>query len=170
VKFRIAGAAVAATSALVLSGMSASPADAARCVSGAEVRDQVSAFVQTLRDDVKSQDARTAVKGALVESVKTARGAKADSAEERQILGEEISALAKQLEDAPGLVERKALIAEIHALQEQKRADRLTRADVKEIKTDLRSLKRAIVAKTDHVAEGRAVADFFHALMDQFNC
>ena len=168
-KSRLIAATAVAASALVPLTVVA-PADAARCVSGAEVRTQVSAFVHSLRDDVTSPDARTAVRGAFVESVKAARGVKADTAEKRKGLGQEISVLATQLKDAPGLVERKALIAQIHALQEQKRADEVTVEDVEAIAADLRKVRRAIVAKTDTGGEGQQVREFVHALMAQFDC
>jgi hypothetical protein len=146
------------------------PADAARCVSGADVRQQVSTFVRGLHDDV-APAARTAVKGAFVESVKAARGAKADTPQENRGLGKEISALARQLKDAPGLVERKALIAEIHALQDQKKANHVKHGEVvATIRADVAKVGRAIAKKTDSKAEGRQVAAFVHQLMAQFNC
>jgi hypothetical protein len=161
---------LAASAATLVPVASAGPADAARCVSGSQVRQQVSTFVHSLRDDVTSAPARAAVRGAFVESVKAARGAKADTPKEKKGLGKEISALANQLKDAETLVERKAIIAEIHALQEQKRAGEVTTEDVESIKTDLAKVKRAIVAKTDSKGEGKQVAAFVHALMAQFDC
>jgi hypothetical protein len=170
-KSRIATAAVASVFALLTTGVvSAAPADAARCVSGADVRGQVAAFVHSLRDDVALTAARKATKHALVESVKAARGAKADTPEERRGLGEEISALARQLKDATNNVERKALIAQIHALQLEKRESRTTHEDVKALKSDVRALGRAIAKKTDTHGEGRQVAAFVHDLMAQFAC
>lgn len=148
----------------------ASPADAARCVSGEEIRQQVATFVHDLRDDVRSADARAAVRGAFVESVKAARGAKAETPAERRALGEQISALTRQLEDAPGLVERKALIAQIHALQEQKREGRASAGDLRELEADVRAVKRAIAAKVDTPSEGRQVAAFVRDLIGQFDC
>ena len=164
----VAGVAVAAcaTTPVVISA----PADAARCVSGEEIRQQVATFVHGLRDDVRSPAARAAVRRAFAESVEAARGAKARTAEERRGLGEQISALAKQLEDAPGLVERKALIAAIHALQEQKRQDRVSAGDVAELEAKVRAVKRAIAAKVDTPREGRQVAAFVHDLLEQFDC
>ena len=159
-------AAAAATAPVVLN----TPAEAARCVSGAEIRQQVATFVHGIRDDVRSADARVAVRGAFVESVKAARGVKAQTPAERRELGEQISALAKQLEEAPGLVERKALVAEIRALQEQKRQDRVSGSDIRELEADVRAVKRAIVAKVDTWREGRQVAAFVHDLIDQFDC
>jgi hypothetical protein len=168
-KTRILAVAVAAAATLVPT-LAASPADAARCVSGAEVRRQVSGFVHSIRDDVESPSARAAVRGAFVESVKAAKGAKADTPKEKKGLGKEISALARTLKDAETLVERRAIIAEIHALQEQKRADEVTSDDVDSLQADVKKVKRAIVKKTDTVGEGRQVAEFVHALMAQFDC
>jgi len=167
VQLLVAGVvAAAATAPVVVSA----PAEAARCLSGTEVRQQVATFVHGLRDDVKASDARVAARGAFVESVEAARGVKAETPEERRGLGEQISALARQLRNAPGLVERKALIAEIHALQEQKRQDHVSASDVRELKSDVKAVKRAIIAKVDTRAEGRQVAAFVHDLMDQFSC
>jgi hypothetical protein len=146
------------------------PADAARCLSGAEVRQQVSTFVHGLRDDVGSLDARVAARGAFVQSVRAARGVKADTAAERRELGDQIAALAQQLDEAPGLVERKALVALIHALQEQKRQDRVTPRDVDELESDLRAVRRAILKRVDTRREARQVATFVRELMAQFDC
>lgn len=160
--------AVASTAAPVVVGTGS--AEAARCVSGAEVRQQVATFVHGLRDDVKSSAARVAVRGAFVQSVRAARGVKAQTPQERQALGDEISALAKQLKAATNVVERKALIAEIRALQEQKQKGHVTASDVREIKADVAAVKRAIIAKVDTQAEGQQVAAFVHNLMAQFDC
>jgi len=169
-KFRsvvVAVVAVASTAGLVVVS---APAQAARCVSGAEVRQQVATFVHSLRDDVKSSHARTAVRGAFVQSVRAARGVQADTPQERNALGKQISALATQLKDATNLVERKALIAEIHALQQQKQHGPVTSSDVRELKTNVRAVKAAITARVNTQAEGRQVATFVHALMAQFDC
>lgn len=168
-RFRVL-AAVLSAAAIALPVAATAPADAARCVSGAEVRNQVSRFVRDLRDDVTSRAARDAVRGAFVESVRAARGVKARTPTERKGLGEQISALARQLADAQSLVERKALIAEIHALQEQKRADRVTRRDLARLRADVTGVRRALVAAVDTKAEGRQVAAFAHELMAQFTC
>ncbi len=169
-KIRSLVATVVATASATVPFAMSTPAEAVRCVSGAEVRQQVATFVHGLRDDVGSTDARAAVRGAYVESVKAARGVKAKTPEERRDLGERIAALAKQLEDALGRVERKALIAEIHALQEQKRQDRVSGRDIRQLETDVRAVKRAIIAKVDTRREGRQVAAFVRDLMAQFDC
>jgi hypothetical protein len=147
-----------------------SPADAARCLSGAEIRQQVATFVHSLRDDVRSPDARVAVRGAFVQSVRAARGVKAETAAERRELGDQIAALAVQFDDAPGLVERKALVAEIHALQEQQRQDRVSRSDVRELEADVRAVKRAILTRVDTRREGQQVAAFVRDLIAQYDC
>jgi hypothetical protein len=69
-----------------------------------------------------------------------------------------------------GRVERTALIAEIHALQEQKRQDRVSGRDIRQLKTDMRAVQRAIIAKVDTRREGRQVAAFVRDLMAQFDC
>ena len=156
--------------ALVVPVTAAAPASAARCVSGADIRQQVSTFVHSLRDDVKSPEARSSAKAAFVQSVKAARGAKADTASEKAALGQEIAALAKQLKNATNLVERKALIAEIHALQDQKKSAATTSDDVQTLRTDIHRLGRSIQHRTNTAVEDKQVADFVHNLLAQFDC
>lgn len=163
----VAMVAIAAAAGLVVVS---APAQAARCVSGAEVRQQVATFVHSLRDDVKSSQARTAVRGAFVQSVRAARGVKADTPQQQNALGKQISALATQLKHATNLVERKALIAEIRALQVQKQHGPVTARDVQDLKAHVRAVKAAISAKVNTPAEGRQVAAFVHNLMAQFDC
>lgn len=167
-RLAVVGALAAAltTTPLVLT----SPAQAAPCVSGAEVRQKVATFVQSLRDDDTSAAARAALRSAFVESVRTARGAKADTPAERRGLGQEISALARQLRDSDDLVERKALIAEIHALQEQKRGDGVSGADVRRLANDVRAARRAIIGRVDTERERNQVSAFARTLIDQFDC
>lgn len=164
--------AAGAVCALTLTGttLAAAPADAARCLSGADVRGKVAAFVHSLRDDVASASARRETKHALVTSLRTARGAQADTGEERSELGQQIAALAKQLKDTSNVVERKALVEQIHALQIQKRADGVSGEDVKTLHADAHALAHAIKTKTDTEREDNQVAAFVHALMAQFAC
>ena len=169
VKHRVLPLAVALAAA-VLPVISAAPASAAVCLSGADIRQQASTFVLSLRDDVKSQDARTAAKAAFVQSVKAARGAKANTPAEQAAFGQEISALAKQLQNATNLVERKALIAEIQALTDQQKPTPTTADDVQTLRTDIHALSRAIQQRTNTAAEDNQVAAFVHNLLAQFNC
>jgi hypothetical protein len=163
---------IATTTTFALSTLlavgTAAPASAARCVSGQEVRQQVSAFVHDLRDD-EAPATRKAVRLAFVESVRTARGAEADSPEERRGLGHQIRVLARQLGGADE-AERAALKAAIHALQEQKRADHVTERDERKLRKDVRRVERALVDGSDTRGEGRQVAAFVHDLMAQFDC
>jgi septal ring factor EnvC (AmiA/AmiB activator) len=100
------------------------------CDSGAEVRAQVKELVAELRDDVRSRKARSATAQALVETLRTSRGATADTAAERRALGQEIAALAQRLEESSNRVERKPLVvAEILALTEQRERGRFTDAE-----------------------------------------
>jgi hypothetical protein len=149
---------------------STSAPSAAKCVSGTAVKQQVSTFVKSLRDDVKSANARRAAGAAFVQSVKAARGAKADTPAARSTMGQEISALAKQLKSATNVVERKALIAEIQALVDQKKSAPTTATDVKTLRSDIHRLGRAIQHRTNTAAEGQQVADFVHNLLAQFDC
>ncbi len=169
VRSLVAGALAAAALTTAPVAM-ATPAQAASCASGSEVRQQVATFVHSLRDDVPSARSRAAVRRAFVESVRTARGAKAGTAEERRALGREISALARQLHDAEGRVERKALVAEIHALQEQKRQDRVSAEDVEAIEADVVALRRAIIGRVDTTRERSQVATFARTLVAQLTC
>jgi septal ring factor EnvC (AmiA/AmiB activator) len=161
---------VAALAVLALPMASTAPADAATCVSGSDIKQQVSTFVHSLRDDVKSTDARRAARAAFVQSVKAARGAKADTPAEKAALGQQISALAKQLKDATNVVERKALIAEIHALVAQKKSQPTTTDDVKTLRADIHKLGRSIQHRTDTASEDQEVAAFVHNLLAQFAC
>ena len=167
---RLTGTVAAVAAAVSLTAFNPGTATAARCLSGQEVRQQVSEFVHTLRDDVKSPKVRSDVKAALVESARTARGAKADTPKERKGLGAEISVLARQLKDAENRVERAALIAQIHALQEQKRADHTTAKDVRKLRSDIHRVESRLIAKADSRAEGRQIAAFVHGFMAQFSC
>lgn len=169
-RFRSLIAGVVAAASATAPVLMSSPAGAAGCGTDAEIGRQVAAFVHGLRDDVRSADARAAVRGAFVESVQAARGEKAQTPAERRALGEQISALAQQLNEAPGRVERKALIAQIHALQEQKRQDRVSASDVRELTADVRAVKRAVIARADTRREDRQVAAFVRGLIAQFDC
>ena len=161
--------------ALVLPATTAATAStaapsAAKCVSGAEIKQQVSTFVKSLRNDVKSADARRAASAAFVQSVKAARGAKAGTPAEQAALGQAISALAKQLKSTTNVVERKALIAEIAALVDQKKAAPTTSDDVQALRSDLHRLGRSIQHRTNTAAEDQQVAAFVHNLLAQFAC
>lgn len=141
------------------------------CVSGAEVRAQVQALVESVRDDVRSHRARAATKSALVESMRTYRGERADSAEERRALGEQISTLARRQADTENRVEGRALAAQILALTEQRETrGRFTVEEREELRDSLRSLRRTVVSRTSSKAEGQEVADAFRALNAQFTC
>jgi hypothetical protein len=163
-------AVVVVLAAPVVQIVAATPAEAARCVSGAEIRQQISTFVLGLRDDVHSSAARSATRAAFIQSVNAARGAKADTPAEQAALGQAIAALAKQLHSATNLVERDALIAEIHALQDQKKSAPTTAEDVQTLRTDIHRLGGSIEHRTDTAAEDRQVAEFVHNLLAQFNC
>jgi hypothetical protein len=167
---RTTATAAAALATIALSVTPVSPASAQRCVSGAEVRGQVSAFVHSLKGDVRAKATRHAVKGALIESVKAARGAKADTPHESRGLGKEIRLLARQLKDAPDKAAHDALIAQIHALQDQKKAARTTGHDVQELRSDLKRLGKDLAHKSDSDARGRQISAFVHDLMAQFDC
>lgn len=140
------------------------------CVSGAEVRAQVQELVDGLADDVKSDRARAATKRALVESMRTYRGARADTPEERRELGEQISTLARRQSETENLVEGRALAAAILALTEQREQGRFTAEEREELRTSLVRLRRAVVARTSSEAEGQEVAEAFKALHEQFTC
>ena len=119
---------------------------------------------------MKSKSTRRHTAAALVAALRTYRGADADTAAERRGLGKEISALATQLKAADTLVARKAIIVQIHALTEQRERGGFTDAERTELKAAVVKLKKAVIAKTDRRAEGRAVAAAFSALHEQFTC
>ena len=77
-KTRVRAAAVAAATLMTSTVGFMGPVQANEsCVSGAEVRTQVHALVSSLRDDVKSPSTRSALAAALVQTLKTFRGAEA---------------------------------------------------------------------------------------------
>lgn len=162
-------ASVASATALVLS-LAPATAIAVECASASEVRTQVADLVHSLRDDVQSRPARAATADALVEAIRTFRGVDADTAAERQALGEEISALARQLQDAGSLVERKALVAEIKALREQRERGAFTAEERAELRAAVAALKAALVDSTDRRAEARQVATAVRELQAQSGC
>jgi hypothetical protein len=162
-------ASVVSATALVFS-LAPATANAVGCASASEVRTQVADLVHSLRDDVKSRPARAATGDALVEAVRTFRGAKADTAAERRGLGEQISALAQQLQAAGSLVERKALIAEIRALTEEREKGAFTAEERARLRAAVAALKDALVASTDNRAEARQVSTAVRGLQGQFGC
>jgi hypothetical protein len=107
---------------------------------------------------------------ALVETVRTFRGANADTAAERSALTEQILALAHQLKDATTAVERKALALEIKALNEQRDRGGITAEERAELRLALTALKNALVNRTDTAGEGQAVVAFVKSLQAQFAC
>lgn len=151
--------------------MAASPATAAEpCVSGAEVRTQVLELVAGLTDDVHSDAARAAIKKALLESLRTYRGASADTASERRAIGEEIATLARRQAKAETRLEETALSAAILALVEQREVGRFTAEEREELRSALAQVRRGAVARTSNAAEGQEVAEAFKAIHAQFNC
>ena len=163
---RIAGVATAAALILPLSPTTATAAES--CASRADIRMQVSAFVQGLSDDLTSRSARAATTDALLATVQTFRGANADTAAERTALAEEIQALAHQLKDLPGGVERKALALQIKALVEQRDRGGITAEERADLRAALAALKNALITSTDTAAEGQAVATFVQRFVKNF--
>jgi hypothetical protein len=164
-------AAAVMTTAITTAAIVPSTATAADpCVSGAEVRAQVHDLVASLRDDIGARSTRAHIAAALVDTLHTFRGFDADSAAERRELGQAIAALAKQLKSAPSLVARKAIVADILTLTEQRERGPFTAAERAELRAAVAALKDAIVARTDRAVEGREVAAAFSALHEQFTC
>ena len=71
---------------------------------------------------------------------------------------------------ADSKVARKAIVAEILALTDQRERGPFTDEERAELKAAVAALKKAVVAKTDGGAEGRSVAAAFKALHEQFTC
>ena len=165
---RIAGVATAAALFLPVSPIAATAAES--CASRADIRMQVADFVHDLRDDVTSRSARSSTAEALVETVRTFRGANADTASERSALTEQILELAHQLKDASSPVERKALALEIKALKEQRDRGGITAEERAELRRALAALKSALVGSTDTAGEGQAVVAFIRTLQAQLAC
>ena len=165
---RIAGVATAAALLLPLSTTAATAADP--CASRAQIRMQVSDFVHGLKDDVTTPSARSATADALVQTVRTFRGANADTAAQRSALTDQIVALAQQLKDATNPVERKALALEIKALNEQRDRGGITPDERAQLRLALAAVKIALVDSTDTPGEGQAVAAFVKALVAQLAC
>lgn len=165
-------AAVVAVIAAALAFSSAGPASAAAsCPTEQGARAQVAALVAQLHDVVPSRSARAATRVALVHSLHALRDTTAPTPAERANLGRQISALARTLHTAPGLVERKAIIASIHALQAQKKArGPLTDAQRAQVTADDAALERAIVARADTRAQRRAITAQFRTIHESFTC
>ena len=165
---RIAGVATAAALFFPLSPVAATAAES--CASRSEIQMQVADFVHSLRDDVTSRSARSATVDALVETVRTFRGANAETAAQRSALTQQILGLAQQQKDATSPVERKALALEIKALNEQRDRGGITAEERAELRLALAALKNALVESTDTTAEGQAVVAFIRTLQAQFAC
>ena len=160
------------SAALLAPGLIASPAAAeATCQPGAQVREMVADFVASIKDDVPSDSARAATRLALVESLRTFRGAQAATPEERKELGQQISALARQQSDPATRLEGKALATAILALTEQReRGGTFTAAEQQELRASIASLKSALVNQADSAAEGDQLAQAIRDLVQQFTC
>ena len=172
VKTRMRVAAVAAATLMTSSLGSMAPVQAQEsCVSGAEVRTQVHALVSSLRDDIKSSSTRSALAAALVDTLKTFRGAEAcEPGRATRARSGDRRSRQEQLKDANTRVARKAIVLEILALTDQRRQGPLTTAEKTALNAAVAALKQAVVAKTDSGAEGRAVAAAFKSLHAQFVC
>jgi hypothetical protein len=164
-----AAAAVLLVAALSFGGAGSASA-AASCPTNQGAKAQVAALVAQLHEAVPSHSARAAIKRALVQSRQAMRGKEAQTKSERVNLGQQISALAKTLHTATTLVERKAIIASIHALQAEKKAGKLTKAERAQIKADNKALKKAVVAKLDTSAEIKAITAQFRLIHKSFTC
>lgn len=167
------GKEIAAAAVLVaaLSFGSAGPASAAAsCPTDHGAMAQVAVLVAQLHDVVHSHKARAATRHALVRSMHALQGEQATTTAERANLGGQISALAKTLHSATSLVERKAIIASIHALQAQKQHGPMSHAERAQLKADNAALRKAVVAKLDNKAEIKAITAQFRKIHESFTC
>jgi hypothetical protein len=164
----------AAAAAVLVAAMSfgfAGPATAAAsCPTDKGAKAQVAVLVAQLHDVVHSHRARAATRHALVRSMHALRGEEATTKAERVNLGQQISALAKTLQTAPGLVERKAIITSIHALQAEKRQGAMTHAKHAQLKANNAALEEAVLAKADNKAEIKAITAQFRKIHESFTC
>jgi hypothetical protein len=164
-------AAVVAVIAAALAFASAGPASAAAsCPTDKGAKTQVAALVAQLHDVVPSHNARAATRVALVHSLHALRDTSTPTKADRVNFGKQISALAKTLHTAPGLVERKAIIASIHALQAQKAHGPLTAHQRTQITADDAALEKVIVAKADTRAQQKAITAQFRLIHKTFTC
>lgn len=164
-------AALTVSSALLSAGLVAAPAAADEsCRSSSEVRGMVAAFVADIRDDVKSDRARAATRKALVQSMRTYRGERADTAVERRALGEQISSLARQQRNTQNAVEKRALATAILALVEQRERGRFTAAERKELRGSVAGLKRAVASRADNADERAEIAAAIRQIVQQYTC
>jgi hypothetical protein len=164
-------AAAAAVLAAALSFGIAGPASAATsCPTDQGATAHVSALVAQLHEVVPSHSARAATRVALVQSLHALRRANTPTKAERANFGQQISALAKTLHTAPGLVERKAIIAAIHALQAQKAHGPLTEKKLAQITADGAALEKVVVAKADTKAQRKAITEQFRKIHESFTC
>lgn len=165
----LAAAAAAALAGALSFGSAAPAAAAASCPTDHGAKAQVAALVAQLHEDVPSRSARANTRLALVRSLHALRGEHATTKAERTNLGRQISALAKTMHTAKTLVERKAIITSIHALQAQKRAT-MTAAQTAKITADNAALQKAVVAKLDSKAERTAITSQFRKIHQSFTC
>ena len=164
-----AAAAVLLVAALSFGGAGSASATAS-CPTIHGAKAQVAALVAQLHEAVPSHGARAATRRALVQSLQAMRGKEAKTKAERVNLGQQISALANTLHNATSLVERKAIIASIHALHAEKKAGQLTKAERVQIKADNKALQRAVVAKLHTNVEIKAITAQFRLIHHSFTC
>jgi hypothetical protein len=164
-----AAAAVLLMAALSV-GSAGSASAAASCPTNQGAKAQVAALVAQLHEAIPSRSVRGATGRALVRSMQAMRGKEATTRLERVTLGQQISALATTLRTTTNLVERKALITSIHALQAEKARGPLTTAERTQIKADNRALQRAVVARLHTSAEITAITAQFRLIHQSFTC
>lgn len=162
--------AIALGGALVVAGPGSTAAAAESCPTTAQVQARVAALVAQLRSDVPSTTTRKAIAKALLESRRALRGHKARTPAQRAAFGQAIAALARQLGDASTAEQRRAILTQIHALQEQKERGRLTATERARLKADNAALVAAVVAKLDNAAEVRSVTGKFRKIHLSFTC
>jgi hypothetical protein len=160
---------LAAASALVVT-LSPATASAAPCASRAEVREQIAELISDMRDDVKSAHARSATADAVHEVRAAYRGAQADTAEERENLGRQISAALAELRETENKVEKRALGLEVKALREERERGRLTAEDRAGLRAAFAALKETVLAKAGSRADRSELAADFQALRAQITC
>jgi hypothetical protein len=166
--FRIVSLAAASALLVSLSPLSAGAAEA--CVSSPEVRSQVREMVADLRDDVKSRSARADTAHALVDALRTFRGADADTTAERQELGQQISAMAREMHTTDNQVSGKALRTSVASLREQRERGAFTAEERTALRALIDELKSTVTDRTDTRQEGRAVNAGFASVRQQFSC
>ncbi len=162
-------ASVAAVSALLVS-MSPLSASAAPCGSRVEAREAIAELRADIREEVDSREARSDVANAVRAVIETFRSTDAETAEDRENLGRQISAALRELRKEDTRVEKRALGLQVKALRNDREAGRFTAEERDSVMAAFAALKAALLNEADSRAERRELASDFRTLRSQIVC